>query len=326
VYTQLKTLFPVVFDTTQKLAFARMLAMEYHRSARRRRAALTARSGKTQTSSDRRDNARTLGKQIPPFGTDTSSTRTSQQRALVDHRGLSLNDSSDSEYSGLTIISMGSQMNATRTSQRRALVDHRGLSSSRSSDSGYPGLSMDSQRNTTSTRTSQRSALLDHRRLSSSHSSESEYSGPPEQDGGSPPQHPKSRDTGINEPSYLPAFGHGQNPQVPACESTMPYDEDRSTTTITSSSFCTSSPSQSMSYIHHFLQNCSPPLDHLLSRFVDLGFQNQGILGEVAYNWKSEERRELMRRLAPGPMGKTITEVELAAFERGFQALRSTGH
>ena len=177
-----------------------------------------------------------------------------------------------------------------------------------------PFLGVDSQKWATSTHTSRRRALVDHRGLLSSRSSDP---GPTIQNGDSPQQR-RSRNPGNNESSCL-SFGHGQSPQTPACESTLTNCElDFSTTTTTSS--CISS----MTYIHHFLQDCSPPLDHLLSRFVDLGFQTHGILKEVAHVWTSEERRELMRRLAPGPNGNKMTELELAALERGFQALRST--
>ena len=178
-----------------------------------------------------------------------------------------------------------------------------------------PFLGVDTQKWATSTHTSRRRALVDHRGSLSSPSSNPA----PTIQKGDPPQQLRSRNTGNNEPSCLPSFGHGQSPKTPACKSTVTNcDLDFSPTNITSS--CISS----MSYIHHFLQDCSPPLDHLLSRFVDLGFQTQDILREVAHVWTSEERRELMGRLAPGPNGNKLTELELAALERGFQALRST--
>ena len=81
--------------------------------------------------------------------------------------------------------------------------------------------------------------------------------------------------------------------------------------------------SHSITYVHNFLQNCAPPLDHLLSRFIDVGFHNPDMLREVAKKWTGEERRELMKRVAPGLDGKVMTELELASLEKGFLALRS---
>jgi hypothetical protein len=85
-----------------------------------------------------------------------------------------------------------------------------------------------------------------------------------------------------------------------------------------------SEPARSISHVHSFLRSCEPPLEHLLPRFFDLGFHSQGLLQVVACKWTTEERRELLRRLAPGPNGEmTVTELELAALDRAFDALRS---
>jgi type II secretory pathway pseudopilin PulG len=161
-----------------------------------------------------------------------------------------------------------------------------------------------------SSRTSQRlREPVDNRRVSSSRSSPYDS-----------PQRPKSRDTG-NTPSCLSSFSQDQDPQVPGGESTTTNrDLDRSIRTTNS----TWSPNsiRSMSYIHGFLQNCSPPLNHILSRFIDLGFRSPDTLSEVAHKWTMEERRDLMKRLGPGPDGNKMTELELAALERGFQAFR----
>jgi hypothetical protein len=86
----------------------------------------------------------------------------------------------------------------------------------------------------------------------------------------------------------------------------------------------TGSPSKStlsICPIHHFLKNCAPSLEHYLYRFIDLGFQSPDLLQQVADNWTADEKRSLLRRLAPAN-GQVITELELAAFERGFSCLK----
>ncbi len=78
--------------------------------------------------------------------------------------------------------------------------------------------------------------------------------------------------------------------------------------------------SNELSHIHAFLSSCSPPLDHLLSRFVDLGFKSSSILLEVASNWTQEERHHLLMKLSRGHNGAAVTELELAALEKKFSA------
>jgi hypothetical protein len=135
------------------------------------------------------------------------------------------------------------------------------------------------------------------------------------------PQRPESGDTGINQKSCL-SVGHTQ---TPACEPTVTNRElDRPVTTTTPGNWSSDS-TRSISSIHDFLQNCSPPLNHILSRFIDLGFQSPDMLREVAHKWTTEERRDLMKRLAPGPKGNRMNELELAALERGFQGFRTPG-
>lgn len=99
----------------------------------------------------------------------------------------------------------------------------------------------------------------------------------------------------------------------------------KSTTTVTMPSSSPVEPirSSSVSYIHNFLRNCSPSLEHLLSRFIDLGFHSQEILQEVACKWTDNDRRSLMTRLAPDLNGRKMTEVEMMALEKGFYALSS---
>ena len=112
---------------------------------------------------------------------------------------------------------------------------------------------------------------------------------------------------GINKPS-CPSVGDGQSTQLQA--SRTPSN--------------TTSGPHSISHIHNFLQSCSPPLDHLFARFFDFGFQTPDIIKDVAQKWTTEERRGLMKRIGPGPNGNIMTELELVALEKGFQALRST--
>lgn len=76
--------------------------------------------------------------------------------------------------------------------------------------------------------------------------------------------------------------------------------------------------SNELSHVHAFLSSCSPPLDHLLSRFVDLGFKSSSILLEVALNWTQEERHDLLMKLSRGHNGAAVTELELAALEKKF--------
>ena len=76
--------------------------------------------------------------------------------------------------------------------------------------------------------------------------------------------------------------------------------------------------------IRSFLLSCSPPLGHLLSRFIDIGFTSTAILLEVASNWTKDERMELLKELPLGPNGVPVTQLELMALERRFQ--RSIPH
>jgi hypothetical protein len=93
-------------------------------------------------------------------------------------------------------------------------------------------------------------------------------------------------------------------------------------TTKPSSSSTSSDTTRTLLHIRRFLCKLSPPLEPILSRFIDLGFHSPEILREVANNWSADERRELLKRLAPGPSGKMLTELEVFALERGFNALR----
>ena len=75
--------------------------------------------------------------------------------------------------------------------------------------------------------------------------------------------------------------------------------------------------------VHDFLRNCSPSMDHLLYRLVDLGFKSPDILQAVADNWTADERRDLLKRLSPSSNNKGVSELELATLEKGFYTIRS---
>jgi len=76
-----------------------------------------------------------------------------------------------------------------------------------------------------------------------------------------------------------------------------------------------------LNHIHHFLKSCSPPLGHLLARFVDLGFKSVDILKEVSCSWTKDERLELLGKLrtARSLHGGEVSELELFALERRFR-------
>jgi hypothetical protein len=76
-----------------------------------------------------------------------------------------------------------------------------------------------------------------------------------------------------------------------------------------------------LSHMYEFLKSCSPPLGHLLSRFVNLGFKSPDILKEVSSNLTRDERIEVLRKLQVplGSQGGEVSEVELVALERRFQ-------
>jgi len=98
---------------------------------------------------------------------------------------------------------------------------------------------------------------------------------------------------------------------------------DSSVSSRTTAQGPSTAPSAALPTIHAFLQKCAPSMEHLLSRFVDLGFHSWDILHAVANRWTADERRSLLKRLHPSD-GKAISELELAALENGFSSLRST--
>jgi len=212
------------------------------------------------------------------------------------------------------------------SSSQKDKVPSRNSSKTQSSQPSPGKDTIPNQKQATSTRTLRRRVQVDNRNRKSSSSIPS-GSGFTERrefqhDGGRPPQQLNT----VTHKPCISAFVDGKSTNSSACEPTVTDSsrkQCRSTTTTSSSLTPDTTPGSSVSFIHRFLHDCSPPLDHLLSRFVDVGFQTPAILREVAEKWTTEERRELMKRVEPGLNGKKITELELAALERGFQALYS---
>jgi len=116
-------------------------------------------------------------------------------------------------------------------------------------------------------------------------------------------------------------------PKTPACPPELVQGEavssHRTAARVTQASSTVTRTSRGAVYtVHQFLRNCAPSMEHLLYRFVEIGFQSLDKLQAVADFWTADERRDLLKRLPPSN-GKCITELELAALERGFCAFHS---
>jgi hypothetical protein len=138
------------------------------------------------------------------------------------------------------------------------------------------------------------------------------------------PVQPRGQETEATTPSS--GVSSDLNPlKAPACEPTViRCESDCSTTNAPSPSHSDMPHSTGVTYIRTFLRNCIPSLEHILSRFIDLGFHSPNILRDVACYWTDNECRELMKQIAPGRNGIRMTELELFALERGLHALRRT--